>query len=1214
MTAPPEDEAVTPTGHRRRNLWQRLFRPEPAQPDESVPERIGRYRVVELLGEGGMGRVFVAEDEMLQRQVAVKVLKEWGDSSRRRFLREARAAARISHPNVCPIFEVGEQGGRPYLATELLAGETLAKRLKRGPLSVDEALALARDMLAALGALHESGIVHRDVKPSNVFLTDHGAKLLDFGLARDLPRDVAAALASGSDLTPSGLLIGTPGYMAPEQILGHPVDERADLFAAGVIFYEALAGRRPFPGDSAVQVLSAVLHEDPLTLTGNPLGAFDAPLRRALAKPPEQRFGSAGEMADALQAAGRSAETPVSRPVPAGEPFVGREAELAWLEERLAAAIAGTGSIAFVTGEWGVGKTTLVGEFLRRVRARRGPLTVAVGRCVESQGPEEALLPFRDALGRLLMSRGRDAATELVRTYAPTMAAQHPTALLPDPDGALHRRAVGATKERLISEVGDFFEAACRLFPIVLYLEDLQWADAASVDLLHHLGCRMAEQRFLIVGSFRHADVDATNTRLKRCSLDLAARGVGREIGLGALSRDDLQAYLEARFPKNRFPGSLGGTLHARTEGLALFARSLVDLLVERGDITQDAGAWGLARPLEELDLAPAKGLRDFVRQHVEVLPTEKREILQHASVAGCEFLSTVVAELVGGDELEVEEGLRRLCEVRRLIADRGDEELPDGTLATRYRFAHSLYQAVLYQDLVTSRRVQLHRQVSERLRQHWGAEAPRLATEIAEHCERGREFAGAVDFRLHAGDNAARRFAYDEAGGHYEWASRSIERLPADQRPAKRLALLQRRGALRHAQAQFEDAVQDFRAMLGEARESGAAESERVALSGLCDALLFARRMDEMAIHAQELLDVATRAGEEGYATEARSRLGQVLASEGNFARAIPLLDDVIETARKGALPVALQIGLGTRGLVHYWQTEYGPAETLMSEAAALASDRGDAFDVLLARMFVGLSRVKLGRVSEGLQEFQGAMMLARRNGDRYWLPRLVMRMGWAHREVLAPERAREFSTEALRVAREMPLGQAAETEALLDLAVDEVRLGNRDRATKLLAEFETKVGQSDWLGWMDELRLAAAAAEHWAAGGDHDRAAEHAARLLGLARRLSTRDYGCAAQRVRAEAALAQGGDIETAAQDLAEALEALRTFPAPLEAWKAARLLGQLYRQLGDEAAANRAFAASAEAVRTIAAGLTDEALRNGFLGAEPVREVLQAAPEA
>jgi tetratricopeptide (TPR) repeat protein len=576
--------------------------------------------------------------------------------------------------------------------------------------------------------------------------------------------------------------------------------------------------------------------------------------------------------------------------------------------------------------------------------------------------------------------------------------------------------------------------------------------------------------------------------------------------------------------------------------------------------------------------------------------------------------LSPVVAHTVGGDETEVEEGLRRLCEVRRIIQDRGEEELPDGTIATRYRFSHGLYQEVLYQDLVPSRRTALHREVAERLRHHWGAEAPRLAAEIARHCELGRDHEQAVVYRLHAGDNEAQRYHYDEAGGHYEWASRSIEKLPLEERLERVVALHHKRGVLRHAQARFDEAIGDFEAMLAGARETGSAEDEHVALGGLCDALFFARRVDEMALRAQEMLEIATRSGRASDLVDARSRMGQVLVCEGHFGEAIPALDGVIEAARRSGPPVALRIGLNLRGLVHYWQTEYGQAETLMSEAVAVASDAGDAFNVLLARMFVGLSRVKLGRVSEGLQEFLEGISLARRNRDRFWLPHLVSYMGWAHREVLAHERAREFDTEALRLVQEASLPQGPETEVLLYLAEDEVRLGNVDRASELLAELEAKVAERVWFRWMDELRLGAVSAEHWRACGELDRAAEHASRLIGLARRLGTRDYLCGAERVRAEAALAQGRDLDSAAQHLTEALDGFRDHPALLEVWRSARVLGRLHLRLGDEAAAGRAFAEAAAAVRTIAAGVADEALREGFLNAEPVREVLEAAPEA
>jgi tetratricopeptide (TPR) repeat protein len=1217
-TNPPDDPVTATRGRPAPALasWWSLLRtvfgrPLAGPPADATPARIGRYKVLEKLGEGGMGRVFLAEDEGLRRRVAVKTLKSTDEPSRRRFRREAQAAARISHPHVCPIFEVGEDSGGPFIAMELLAGETLAQRLKRGLPTPTEALGVAQQLLAALAALHESSIVHRDVKPSNVFLTAHGVKVLDFGLARELPKDVADALATSSDSTLPGLVTGTPGYMPPEQILGHAVDPRADLFAAAVVLYEMLAGRQPFPGDTPVRALSAALYEEPTPLSGSPaLERLDGAVRKALAKHPDQRYASAAEMAHALQLAWR--EDDLAPSTPPREVFVGRQAELLGLDERLAAAVAGTGSVVFVTGERGVGKSTLAGEFLRHVRSGPGPVTVVAGRCVEPRGPGEAFLPFLDALGRLLASRGGERAAALVHAYAPTVGVQMPPGLLADPDGALHRQAVGATKERLVREAGDFIEAASRDFPILMYLEDLQWADAPSVDLLHHLGYRLSRQRTLIVGTYRHADVDAGNAPIKRCALDLVARGVGREITLGPLSDDDLQSYLDARFSPNAFPESLARAVHARTEGLPLFARSLVDLLHERGEILREGGTWRLARPVEEVDLEPTKGLQDLVRQQLESLPEGERDALRHASVCGREFLTAVVAHLVGGNEVEIEELLRRVCHVRRLTQDRGEEEMPDGTPATRYRFAHGLYQSVLYQDLVPSRRVQLHRQVAERLRLGGGDGAPGRAAEIAQHSELGRDFAGAVEFRRRAGENEARRYAYEEAADHYEWAWRLLDKLPPEDRSAARLALLARRGAVRHAQARFDEAADDFRAMREAARETGSLDSEQAALAALCDTLFFARRVDEMAVRAGELLETAARTRRPEELTEARSRLGQVLMCEGRLKESAPLLDEVVAAARAGGPPIALQTGLSFRGLIHYWQMEFEAADACCAEAAALAADRGDGFYALGIRLFVGLSRVNLGRVADGLLVFAEAIDVARRNGDRFWLPRLVSQLGFVHRELFALERARELDTEGLRLAQEKPVAWAPEADSLLNLCVDDVRVGNTERAAALLAQLEAQTAQSAWLRWMNELRLETAAVEHWGARREWERVVERADRLGEIADRLGARGYRCTAERHRLEAALARDAGVEEGVRRLAAAREALRSFRAPFETWKTGRLLGLAYRRLGENDRARQAFAEAADDVRSIAARVGDEELRDGFLAAAPVREVLEAAP--
>ena len=272
----------------------------------SIPACIGRYRVDCELGRGGMGVVYAATDEQLDRRVAVKTIggPTPDEHARQRFRREARAAARISHPNVCHIYEIGEDAGQLFIAMELLEGEALSARLARGPLALVEAVGVSQAVLSALDTLHAAGVVHRDLKPSNVFLTTHGVKLLDFGLARVGPRShLETEEATRTGLTQVGAIIGTPAYMAPEQVRGEEADARTDLFAAGAILFEMVTGARAFPGRTPMEVCHRTLYEQPPAIGGSPAAvAVDRVIRRALAKRPENRYTTASEMALALRA------------------------------------------------------------------------------------------------------------------------------------------------------------------------------------------------------------------------------------------------------------------------------------------------------------------------------------------------------------------------------------------------------------------------------------------------------------------------------------------------------------------------------------------------------------------------------------------------------------------------------------------------------------------------------------------------------------------------------------------------------------------------------------------------------------------------------------------------------------------------------------------------------------------------------------------------
>jgi len=271
-----------------------------------IPERIGPYRVLSKVGEGGMGVVYKAEDPRLERVVALKVIREFeGDPSRRRrFWQEARSAAKVAHPNACRIYDIAEEQDCLVLVMEFIEGESLARRIERGSLPAQEAGQITLALLSALEAFHKIGIVHRDLKPSNIVLSNGGTKLLDFGIAKQVPLNSnEETVATLGDATAPGIFLGTPRYASPEQLRGRPVDARSDLFSMGVILFEMLTGQPPFPGQTYGEVAHAVLQGSPAALGGSPaIAAMGRIVHRALARDPQDRYPNAEAMAEELRA------------------------------------------------------------------------------------------------------------------------------------------------------------------------------------------------------------------------------------------------------------------------------------------------------------------------------------------------------------------------------------------------------------------------------------------------------------------------------------------------------------------------------------------------------------------------------------------------------------------------------------------------------------------------------------------------------------------------------------------------------------------------------------------------------------------------------------------------------------------------------------------------------------------------------------------------
>jgi tetratricopeptide (TPR) repeat protein/predicted Ser/Thr protein kinase len=1193
---------------------------------------VSRYQILEKLGGGGMGVVYKAEDTRLRRFVALKFLPEEGCSDRdalKRFEGEARAASALNHPNICTIYEIDEHEGQPFIAMEFLDGETLQNVLADSQLEFPRALQIALEVSDAIAAAHAQGIIHRDLKPANIFITRRGhAKVLDFGLAKMEVR-VAAADAAGktqsvNPLTEAGVILGTVAYMSPEQTHGEILDARSDIFSLGVVFYEVFGRQHPFRGASTLASMHeiATTNPPPLRVLRPELPQeLDVIIQRALAKDKHRRYASGSELLLALREiydSGISSSSALGV-YPAAmeetsepEALFGREAQISKLDEALRQAAAGSGKMIFVTGEPGIGKTALTDLFLSRAARELPGLLVSRGRCVEQYGPGEAYLPFLDALGALLTHPGRERVAVVLRTYAPTWSLQFPAAA--DSTSTLEqlqRETIGASKERMLREMGDALEALASASPVVLLLEDLHWADPSSVDLLRHLGHRVARQRLLVVGTYRSAEVESSNHPLKRYKLEMQAHNLCEEIALSLLKEEHVTGYLNARFAPNNFPAELAALIQRKTEGHPLFVTGLLQFLSERGDIRRADNLWSLARPLSEMDLEVPESVRSMILKKMEALSEDDRRALQYASIEGEEFTSTVLANLLAVEEVALEERLDRLGKIHRWVQSLGEEEFPDGSLATRYRFSHALYHNVLYGELVSKRRIALHRQAGERLAEHYRGEAPRVAAQLAVHFERGRDFPRAIACLIEAGDNATHKYANSEAEAHFSHALTLVEKLPPADQLQQHLVLFRKRGNVNFALSRFDLSAADYRSMLERAREAGSPALECAALIALSGALFWAHKMDEMPLRTDEALEAADRAGSSALRLETSMLIGLKHLCYGELSNAAELMEENIRSARASGHKPALLGSLAWRGALHFFQSEYALAETMLRETYDLASEIRDGFSLLVSLFFLGLSRGNLGRMSEARDTLNQAIVMARRNGDRFWFPRLPNCIGWIHRELGDFSGAFEHDRHGVEVAREHHVMEA-EANSLINVGIDYAHEHANEKSVAAFQQVEDIFHRDAWFRWRYNTRHLAARSEHCLSQGDLAGATEYASRLFDTASEFKARKYVAVAHKLQAEIALARGATAEAGAK-LHSALEVLRSYPVPVLEWKVLATLGRWHRAENDLAHAREAFSRSAAIIQHIAANAPDENLRATFLKSIEVREVLAGAAQ-
>jgi predicted ATPase len=1004
---------------------------------------VGPYEVLSQLGSGGMGEVYRAHDPRLARDIALKVIRHElvgsegaQENALERLLREATLASALNHPNIVTIHETGVVDSDRYIAMEFVDGQTL-RQLAASGLPMDRGIHIARQIAEALAVAHAAQIVHRDIKPDNVMVRPDGyVKLLDFGLAKTQRATAMAGSAPTGVATEPGLIIGTIGYMSPEQARGEAVSLEADIFAFGVLLYELMTGRHPFMAASKLGTLHALMWETPeppSVVNPDVPRALDQLIVEMLQKDPRLRPG-AGEVLyrlgladDSTIATALSSVRVAQRGARTSRAIVGRDLEMDALLHEYERASGGQGRVVVLSAEAGVGKTTILDAFVKLLQDRGEPVRVGRGRCSERLAGSEAYLPVLEVLDSLQHSEQHGGLSRLLRALAPSWYVQ----IMPaseDDSSAVRLAADTAlgSQERLKREIATLLEELTRMHPVVLCFDDMHWADPSTTDLIAYLAHRIEEMRLLILITCRPSDLAQARHPFLAVKLDLVARGVCREIRPGPLDEAAVGRYLTLQFPEHNLPKRLAAVIHQRTEGHPLFVVDLIRELRRRQLLRQQDGKWILTEDLASLEQTMPESVRSLVQRKIDALDEADRRLLGAASVQGLDFDSAVIGAVLNRSQDEIEDALDRIEREHALVRFVDEHEADNGELMLRYRFAHHIYHNAFDGSLRATRRASLSQSIAEQLIARLGAQPCDCAGDIALLLEGARDPVRAAEYWNLAAQASARLYAHDETARLARRGLSLLERVPdSPQKAAAEVGLQMTYGVSVKTSQGY--AVPEVGRAFARARElcGRIDDPARVVpvLIGLATHHIVAGEITTSRDVALEMLDLFNKLGDPNLQMigqwslgVALFHLGELDVSHEHLARALELYDpafhkrrvwetgvdpgifckcefartstlrghadqglqlvrDAVAEARAVEHPQPLAFALAFSMMIYLLRREPVHVCRVYEELSDLCRTHGIAQELQWGAPFRGRALVELGQVAQGIEEMKDGL-----------------------------------------------------------------------------------------------------------------------------------------------------------------------------------------------------------------------------------------------
>jgi predicted ATPase len=961
-----------------------------------------RYRVLSVLGRGGMGILYLVQDEMLAKSVALKMLNfdvEWTGKQAliKRFQSEFKLLAQLHHPNLVRVYDYGiTADGNLYFTMEWLQGQDLKNML--GKAQQVNLISVIVQICRALAYLHARNVIHGDLKPANVLLVDDQVKLVDFGVALDLTiPDLRAQFYA-------------PGYTAPEVKEMRRIDHRVDLYSLGALFYALVVGEPPLlmPGAGRERLIQFLLAE-----TVEQQGVISAGVERIIAQLlsewPGDRYDSANQVIEALnEVADKSyaletKETAGSYALRSR--FVGRKEELDRLHRSWQETLPGKSLLTLIAGESGVGKTRLLEELAVQVQLDGG--RIAFGQCEERGG--SAYNPWRTIL-RLLVPHVESVDRKLMERLGPVLAI-----LLPELWQRVYVSQVGvpsalepeAAQRRLNRVIVRLLHSAARLRPTLVVIEDAHWADEATLELLQFLTRIKPQTALYMCVTYRPNEVGAGHplSRLKNSEIPhLTLKGFPLE------TTGDL---LCSMLGVEELPEHFVDQVQSSTAGNVFFVRELVRAWAEDGRVLQRTRTGWRIDEQKFGEVGLSESIHQVILRRLERLSPDSRRLLQQAAVVGSVFWDGLLETLLPASQLGIQIALsealgKELVYEQETSAFAGERE---------YRFVGQMVRDVNYDSIALKERQLLHKRIAAWLLDRPAKEVQEHLGLIADHLESGGLEKKAIVYLRKAGYQAMNQFAHSKA---LQYLSRALDLTPVSNY-LERYELVLTREKINGLQGRREEQAHDLK-VLKELADLLKDDELRVKVA--LRRAHYGQLMgdfSEAILAAQRAINLAQSTGQVDSQALGYLYWGQVLCRQGAYEAAEIRLEEAWELARNAAIRQTEADSLRNLGIVSYYLGDYTRAGMYYERALHIHREIGDQQGSGHALNNLGIISFYQGDYGEARSFYEQALDIRQQIGDMRGESEAYNNLGSVYSELGDYERARIFFEKALRLHREI-------------------------------------------------------------------------------------------------------------------------------------------------------------------------------------------------